>query len=106
MSRPIEGEPNPILGAAESIINEARDLNRTYPTTLKFRTAEIFRNEVATFTAARRGLRNIISMIYEMNGKPYVAAFKSELNQNTENYYLIEGDKVTKQQGDKVYLFK
>jgi hypothetical protein len=59
MSRPIEGEPNHILNAAESIISEAKDFNRTYPTTLKFRTAEKFRDEVAMFTAARRGLRNI-----------------------------------------------
>src|SRR3989344_636065 len=42
------------------------------------------------------GVPNIISIIYEMNEKPYFAAFKSELNQNTENYYLIEDNQVTK----------
>jgi len=49
---------------------------------------------------------DIVSIIYEMNGQPYFAAFKSELNQNTESYYLIEGDKVTKREGDKIYLHK
>lgn len=52
------------------------------------------------------GVPNIVSIIYEMNGQPYFAAFKSELNQNTESYYLIEGDKVTKQEGDRIYLYK
>jgi len=52
------------------------------------------------------GIPNIVSIIYEMNGQPYFAAFKSELNGNTENYYLIEGDKVTKQEDDKILLYK
>ncbi|QQG40573.1 MAG: hypothetical protein HYV37_03320 [Candidatus Levyibacteriota bacterium] len=52
------------------------------------------------------GVPNIISTIYEMNGKPYFASFKSELNNNTESYYLIENDKVTKQKGNRIYLFK
>jgi hypothetical protein len=49
---------------------------------------------------------NIISVIYEMNGQPYFAAFKSELNGNMESYYLIDGDKVTKQEGDRIYLYR
>lgn len=49
---------------------------------------------------------NIISVIYEMNGQPYFAAFKSALNGNTESYYSIEGDTVTKQEGDRIYLYK
>lgn len=52
------------------------------------------------------GIPNIVSMIYEMNGQPYFAAFKSELNGNTESYYLIDEDKVIKQEGDRIYLFK
>jgi hypothetical protein len=56
MSRRPEGEN--ILGAVESIIDEARDLNRSYPTILRFRTAEIFRNEVAVFMSGRRVWRN------------------------------------------------
>ncbi len=52
------------------------------------------------------GVPTIISAIYEMNGQPYFAAFKSELNGNTESYYLIETDKVTKQEEDKIYLLK
>lgn len=49
---------------------------------------------------------NIISLIYELNGQPYFAAFKSELNGNTESYYAIEGGQVTKQESDKIYLYK
>lgn len=52
------------------------------------------------------GIPNIVSLIYEMNGKPYFAAFKSELNKNTETYYLIEEDRVIKQEQDKIYLYK
>lgn len=49
---------------------------------------------------------NIVSVIYEMNSKPYFASFKSELNKNTESYYLIEGNQITKQEGNKIYLYK
>lgn len=49
---------------------------------------------------------NIISTIYEMNGTPYFASFKSELNQNTESYYLVEDNKVEKQEGNRIYLFR
>lgn len=52
------------------------------------------------------GIPNIVSLIYEMNGKPYFSAFKSELNQNTESYYLIEDKQVTKQESVKIYLYK
>ena len=52
------------------------------------------------------GVPNIINLIYEMNEKPYFAAFKSELNQNTESYYLIGEGEVTKQEGDKIYLYR
>lgn len=52
------------------------------------------------------GVPNIINLIYEMNGRPYFAAFKSELNQNTESYYLINGNEVLKQEADRIYLLK
>jgi hypothetical protein len=48
----------------------------------------------------------VISAIYEMNGQSYFASFKSGLNGNTESYYLIEGDRVTKQEDDRIYLYK
>lgn len=47
---------------------------------------------------------SVVSIIYQMNGLPYYASFKSELNQNTESYYLIDNDQVIKQAGDKIYL--
>jgi hypothetical protein len=75
---------------------------------------KIYLGEIDTYTDKSRILvdeesisaPNIISAIYEMNGQPYFAAFKSELNGNAENYYLIGGDKVTKQEEDKIYLYK
>lgn len=33
---------------------------------------------------------DIVSLIYQMNEKPYFVSFKSTLNNNNENYYLIE----------------
>lgn len=75
---------------------------------------KIYLGEIDTYTHKNHilvdkqpiGVPNIISTIYEMNGKPYFASFKSELNQNTESYYLIDGDKVTKQEGNRIYLFR
>lgn len=52
------------------------------------------------------GIPNIVSMIYEMNGQPYFAAFKSELNENSESFYRIDEDKAIKQEGDRIYLSK
>ncbi len=49
---------------------------------------------------------NVVSMIYTIAGKPYLVSFKSALNKNIENYYLIEGGKVTKQESDRIYLYK
>lgn len=34
-------------------------------------------------------INDVVSMIYPLGGKPYLASFKSELNKNTENYYEI-----------------
>jgi len=48
---------------------------------------------------------SVISMFYPMDNKPYLASFKSELNGNTESYYLIEDEKVTPQQG-KIYILR
>lgn len=49
---------------------------------------------------------NIISIIYQMNGKPYFASFKSALNNNIQSYYLIDGANVIKQEGNRIYLYK
>ncbi len=48
----------------------------------------------------------IVNTIYQMDGQPYYASFKSVLNQNTESYYLIESNKVTKQEVNRIYLYK
>jgi len=49
---------------------------------------------------------NIISLIYQINGKPYFASFKSALNNQKESYYLIENKKVLKQEDGKILLYK
>lgn len=49
---------------------------------------------------------DIISLIYQMNGKPYFASFKSVLNNQKESYYLIEGDKEIKKEVGKIILYK
>ncbi len=48
---------------------------------------------------------NIVSMIYEMKGTPYFVSFKSELNSNTESYYSINSDKLSKQGEGKIVFF-
>lgn len=75
---------------------------------------KIYLGEIDTYTNKSRilvdeepiAVPNIISAIYEMNGQPYFASFKSEFNGNTESYYSIDDEKVTKQEGDRVYLYK
>lgn len=49
---------------------------------------------------------DIASFIYEMDSKPYVVSLKSAFNNNTESYYLIEGEKGVKQEGRKILLFR
>ena len=39
---------------------------------------------------------DVASLIYEMGSKPYIASLKSAFNNNTESYYLIEGEKIEK----------
>ena len=48
---------------------------------------------------------DVVSFIYEMDGKPYVASLKSAFNNDTESHYLIESGKGVKQAG-KIYLNK
>ena len=49
---------------------------------------------------------DVASFIYEMDSKPYVISLKSAFNDNTESYYLIEGEMVVKQEGGKIFLLK
>lgn len=48
---------------------------------------------------------NTVNLIYPMEGKPYFASFKSELN-NTESYSLIESSNSIKQEGNRIYLYR
>ncbi len=107
---------NNILITINPTTQKSRDLyiSQNLLTDLKVINNKIYLGEIDTYNHKNRilvdkepiGVPNIISAIYEINGQPYFAAFKSELNQNTESYYLIDGGKVTKQEGDKIYLYK
>jgi len=49
---------------------------------------------------------NVISFIYQMSGKAYVASLKSTFNNMTENSYLISGEEIAKNVEQKIYLLK
>ena len=49
---------------------------------------------------------DVASFIYEMDGKPYVASLKSAFNNNTESYYLIEGEMMVKQKNEMIVFYK
>ena len=49
---------------------------------------------------------NIISLIYEMDGKPYFASYKSALNGQKESYYFIDQGKIIKQDADRVIFYR
>jgi len=44
-----------------------------------------------------------VNMIYEMDGKPHFVSFKSELNNNTQSYYLIGDTRMVKQEGKIIF---
>lgn len=48
---------------------------------------------------------SIISMIYEMEGRPYIASFKGALNQENV-YYQIASDRINREQSIKIFLYK
>lgn len=54
----------------------------------------------------QRSVPNIVSMIYQMNGKPYFASFKSALNKEKEAYFEINGTSIIEQKDSKVILYK
>ncbi len=45
-----------------------------------------------------------VSLIYQLDSKPYFASFKSELNNNTASYFLVEDDNIVKQADNKIYF--
>ncbi len=51
-------------------------------------------------------VNDIVSMIYEIQGKPYFASFKSVLNGQKENYYMIEAGKASRQSGEKIIFYE
>lgn len=98
----------------KTLLNRDLYTSRGILSDVKVVNGKIYLGEIDTYTHKNHilvdktpiGVPNIISTIYEMNGNPYLASFKSELNKNTESYYLIEGNKAIEQEGDKIYLYR
>lgn len=49
---------------------------------------------------------DIVSLIYEMGGKAYFAAYKSAFNGQSEASYLVDKDKIVKQDNNKIFLYR
>lgn len=49
---------------------------------------------------------NMVSVIYQMQGKPYFASFKSALNKGNAEFFEINGNQVVKQDDDKIVFYK
>ncbi|MEN9328812.1 MAG: hypothetical protein RI947_1620, partial [Candidatus Parcubacteria bacterium] len=49
---------------------------------------------------------DIVSVIYPLSGKPYFASFKSALNNQKGNYYIIKVGSADKIQNDKINFYK
>lgn len=49
---------------------------------------------------------DVVSLIYQMNGKAFFAAYKSAFNNNIECYYLIDQGKVVKQESGNTVFFR
>jgi hypothetical protein len=48
---------------------------------------------------------DVVSLIYQLNGKTYFASYKSAFNKNTENWYSLDGETNVKQDGT-IILYK
>lgn len=47
---------------------------------------------------------DVVNLIYQMNGKAYFASYKSAFNGQKEGFYLLDGGKATKQEGEKLFF--
>jgi len=48
---------------------------------------------------------NIVSIIYDLQGEPYFASFKSPLNNEQLGYYFIEKGRIIEQNTDKILFY-
>jgi len=49
---------------------------------------------------------DIVSLIYEIDGKAYFASYKGAFNGQSEASYLIDRDKIIKQDTNKIFLYR
>lgn len=49
---------------------------------------------------------DVVSFLYQMDSKPYIASLKSTFNNNIESYYAIDKGSVLRQLGNKIYIKK
>jgi len=48
---------------------------------------------------------DVVSLIYQMNGKAHFASYKSAFNGQKESYYLMEKNQTVKQENGKILLY-
>lgn len=80
-----------------SVIN-----NNTYLGEIDFNTKQNY----ITINNKSMPVDNVVSTIYQMDNRPYFASFKSNLNNQSENYYIISEDKAIKMPGSKIVFYK
>ncbi len=51
-------------------------------------------------------VESTVNLIYQMGGTPYLGSFKSDLNENRISWYLIQGNEVIRQTGNKTLFFE
>ncbi len=85
------------LLTAVSVIN-----NDVYIGEIAFKTNQSY----VTVNKKSNPVDNIVNMIYPLQGKPYFASFKSNLNNQRENYYIIEGNKVFQQSNNQMIFYQ
>lgn len=98
-------KPNPARNVYQSdnILTTVSIINNDlYVGEINFRTKQSY----ISVNEKAMPVENTVNLIYQMDEKPYFASFKSALNNNTDNYYEIEKNKITKQTDNIIYLFK
>lgn len=55
---------------------------------------------------SRLEVPDVISLLYQMDGKVYFASYKSAFNGQKESFYLVDNEKVVKQKEEKIFLLK
>ncbi len=82
---------------ALSVIN-----NNIYLGEIDFKTKQNY----ITINNKSMPVNNIVSLVYQMKNQSYFASLKSNLNNQKENYYIIENNKAVKMPNSKIVFYK